>query len=91
MRDLQSVDSNGYSRKVLPVVEKNFLKRCKKIAETEGILSAVLWSVFAVFWGSFALFCAVFHITLQYNIIYESKMDHKFYKNYKTNLSFERR
>ena len=51
-----------YSRKVSPVIEKNFWKRWKKVAQTEGTLSAVLWSVLAVFWVSFALSYAVFHI-----------------------------
>ncbi len=50
-----------YNRKASPVVEKNFWKRWKKVAERESKLSAVLWSVLAVFWFSFALVYAILH------------------------------
>lgn len=51
-----------HSRKFSPVVEKNYLKRWIKVAETEGRFSAVLWTILAVFWVSFALFYAVLHV-----------------------------
>jgi protein-S-isoprenylcysteine O-methyltransferase Ste14 len=44
-----------YGQKASPVIEKNFWKRWKKIAEQEGKLSAVLWSILSIFWISFML------------------------------------
>lgn len=53
-----------HSRKASAVVEKNFWKRWKKVAEREGTLSAVLWTILPVFLIIFALLYVVLHAKL---------------------------
>jgi len=51
-----------FSGKALPVIERKYKKKWKKVAETEGMLSAVFWSILPIFWVSFTLFYAVLHL-----------------------------